>query len=91
MEEHIFTECNLLLPTRVTTPFTSGHRPETDTNRELTDDKATYFMSLIGILRWSVELGRIDIDTKVSKLFSFLATPREDHLDQALHIFTYLK
>ena len=48
-------------------------------------------MSLIGILRWSVELGRIDIDTEVSKLFSFLAAPREGYLDQALHIFAYLK
>ena len=48
-------------------------------------------MSLIGILRWSVELGRIDIDTEVSKLFSFLAAPREGYLDQALHIFACVK
>ena len=37
VEKHIFTEYNLLLPTRVTTPFTSGYRPEIDISRELTD------------------------------------------------------
>ena len=48
-------------------------------------------MSLIDIFRWSVELGRINIDTKVSKLSSFLAAPREWYLDQAVHIFVCLK
>lgn len=91
VEKHIFTEYDLVLPTRVTISFTSGYRPKIDTSRELTDDKATYVMYLIGILRWSVELGRIDIDTEVSKLSSFLAASREGHLDQALHIFDYLK
>ena len=38
-----------------------------------------------------MELGRIDIETEVSKLSSFLAVPREGHLSQALHIFVYLK
>ena len=79
------------LPTRVSTPCTSGYRPELDISRELTDSRAVYFMSLIGILRWAVELGRIDIETEVSKLSSFLAAPREGHLSQALHIFAYLK
>ena len=79
------------LPTRVSTPCTSGYRPELDVSRELTDSRAVYFMSLIGILRWAVELGRIDIETEVSKLSSFLAAPREGHLSQALHIFAYLK
>ena len=51
VEKHIFTEYNLVLPTRVTTHFTSGYRPERDSSRKLTDDKATHFMSLIGILR----------------------------------------
>jgi hypothetical protein len=38
-----------------------------------------------------VELGRIDIHVEVSMLASFLAQPREGHLDQCLHIFAYLK
>ena len=75
VEKHIFTEYDTKLPMRVTTPFTSGYRPELDTSRELTDERALYFMSLIGILRWAVELGRIDITTEVSELSSFLAAP----------------
>ena len=76
---------------RVTTPFTSGYRAELDTSRELTDERALYFMSLIGILRLAVELCRIDITTEVSELSSFLAAPRDGRLNQALHIFAYLK
>jgi hypothetical protein len=37
-----------------------------------------------------VELGRIDIVTKVSLLSSHLAYPREGHLETALHIMYYL-
>eukprot|EP00804_Cyclotella_cryptica_P011570 CCRYP_012075-RB/>CCRYP_012075-RB protein AED:0.46 eAED:0.46 QI:0/0/0/1/0/0/2/0/81 len=37
---------------------------------------ATYYMQLIGVLRWMCELGRIDICTKVSMLSSFAAMPR---------------
>ena len=38
-----------------------------------------------------VEIGRVDIATKVSLLSSYLAyPPREGHLDAALHIMSYL-
>ena len=91
IQSHICTDYNMKLPTRVSTPCTSGYRPELDISRELTDSRAVYLMSLIRILRWAVRLGRIDIETEVSKLSSFLAALREDHLSQALHIFAYLK
>ena len=52
---------------------------------------ATYYMQLIGILRWMCELGRIDICTEVSMLSSYSAMPREGHLEAALHVFSYLK
>ena len=38
-----------------------------------------------------MELGRIDIITEVSELSSFLAMPREGHLDAVFHIFNYLE
>ncbi len=41
-------------------------------------------------MRWMVELGRIDIATEVSMLSSYLALPREGHLETALHIMGYL-
>ena len=91
VKKHIFTEYDTKLPMRVITPFTSRYRPKLDTGRELTDERALYFMSLIGILRWAIELGHIDITTEVSKLSSFLAAPRDGHLNQSLHIFAFLK
>ncbi len=38
-----------------------------------------------------VELGHVDIATKISMLFSDLACPREGHLENALHVMGYLK
>jgi hypothetical protein len=37
-----------------------------------------------------VELGRIDIITEVSMLYTFLCMPREGHLDAVYHLFAYL-
>jgi hypothetical protein len=48
-------------------------------------------MSLVGILRWAAELGRIDIYIDVSLLSSHMCQPRVGHLEQVLHIFAYLK
>ena len=45
---------------------------------------------MIGILRWGVELGRIDIITEVALLSSFNTSPREGHLEAAYQIFEYL-
>jgi hypothetical protein len=68
-----------------------GYRPESDVTPLLEPDQASYFMSLIGILRWAVELGRINIYVDVALLSSFMAQPRIGHMNQVLHIFTYLK
>ena len=43
------------------------------------------------MLRWIVELGRIDVMTEVSMLSSHLANPRQRHLDEAIRVFRYLK
>jgi hypothetical protein len=48
-------------------------------------------MSLIVILRWAVELGRIDIYVDVALLSSYLCQPCVGHLEQVYHIFAYLK
>ena len=50
-----------------------------------------YYQELIGILRWATELGGVDILLEVSLLSQYQASPREGHLEQALHIFAYLK
>ncbi len=51
-----------------------------------------YYQELIGVLRWAIELGRVDIAMEVSMLSSHLAAlPREGHLQQVYHIFGVLK
>jgi len=59
--------------------------------RELDAKRATYYQGLIGVLRWIVELGRIDIHTPVALMSHYLACPRIGHLDQVTHLFAHLK
>ena len=73
------------------TPFAAGYRPELDFTDELNPDLANYYQSQIGVLRWMVELGRVDIITEVSELASQLALPREGHLEAVFRIYSYLK
>ena len=91
VERYVVTKSGKRLPTKVTTPMTQGYRPELDVSLELDSEQATYYQGLIGILRWACELGRIDILVDVTLLSSFLAAPRRGHLEQAFHVFGYLK
>jgi hypothetical protein len=84
-------ERGVKLTVKASAPIASGYRPELDVSPELDPDDASHYQSLIGILRWIVELGRIDICCEVSMLSSHLALPREGHLQQVYHIFAYLK
>ena len=79
------------LSKRASTPLPAGYVPELDVSRELNPVEANYYQSQIGILRWMVEIGRVDIITEVSVLSSHLALPREGHLEAVYHIFAYLR
>ena len=72
-------------------PFIPGYRPELDLSPELDSTQAQYYQSLIGVLQWMVEIGRIDMITEVSMMASHNAMPREGHLDNIFHMFAYLK
>jgi hypothetical protein len=72
------------------TPLPSGYKPELDITEELDDNMISRYRQLIGILRWAVELGRLDIYHEVSILSQFQASPREGHLEGAYHMFDYL-
>jgi hypothetical protein len=76
---------------RYSTPMSTNYRPELDFSPFLSDAASTYYIELIGILRWAVELGRIDIMIDVSMLSRYSMQPRMGHLDQVFHIFGYLK
>jgi hypothetical protein len=79
------------IPSRAETPTQTTYRPELDVGPELSAVESAYYQSLIGVLRWIVELARVDICLEVSMTSSHLALPREGHLAQVLHIFAYLK
>ena len=42
------------------------------------------------MLRWMIELGRINIITEVSLLSSHVALPREGHIDAAVHAMAHV-
>ena len=71
-------------------PYPASYRPEMDVTPPLDAEGTNRFQQLIGILRWSIELGRIDILTEVSCLSQHLAEPRDGHLIAVYKIFKYL-
>ena len=79
------------MPKKAPAPMSNEYRPEIDISPELNATDAAYYQSLIGILQWMVELGRVDITTEVSMLSSCLALPREGHLKQLFRMFSYLE
>lgn len=89
-ELHAAGDTRFRLPARANTPMQTAYRAELDVTPELDPKLAAYFQSLIGILRWMVELGRVDICLECSILSSHLALPREGHMEQVVHIFSYL-
>jgi hypothetical protein len=79
------------IPARADNPFPVDYDPSTDQSDLLDPDCSSFYQHLIGVMRWMVELGRIDIATEVFMLSSYLACPREGHLENALHIMGYLQ
>ena len=79
------------LKTKTSCVFPNGYKPEIDTTSLLEDEDASYYMQQIGVLRWMVELGRIDICTEVSMLAAFSVAPRHGHLAAVVHLYAYLK
>jgi hypothetical protein len=82
---------NKRLPSKIPTPLSSGYRPELDVSTLLNDEEAHYYLQLIGILQWAVELGRIDITFCVAIMSKYLVQPRVGHLNELYHLFRYLK
>jgi hypothetical protein len=61
VERFLDKEYGTKLPKRVSGPLPTNYRPETDVTPELEGEELSYYHSQIGVLRWIVELGRIDI------------------------------
>jgi hypothetical protein len=61
------------LPTRCTrTQMQGNYRPELDASAKLKIEGVRYYQELIGVLRWAVELGQIDLAMEVSMLSTHL-------------------
>ena len=90
VEAHLQKD-NRELKSKVSSPLPINYAPELDGTELCDDDEVSEYHSRIGILRWAVELGRIDICTEVSIMAAFAASPRIGHLEAVYHIFAYLK
>ena len=48
-------------PSKAKNPLLTNYRPEVDITAELDADLIPRYLQLIGMLRWAIELGRLDI------------------------------
>ena len=69
------------LPSKCGAPLTSGYKPELDVSQEIKAEGLQKYQELIGVLRWAVELGRVDILLEASLMSAHLALPRIGHLE----------
>lgn len=89
--EQRLKEKRLKLPGKALTPMENNYSPELDMSPELDSENITFYQEIIGMLRWAIEIGRVDINTEISLLSSFQAAPREGHLNQLLRVVAFLK
>jgi hypothetical protein len=82
---------NQELKLRASSVLPSNYRPELDGTDYCNEEESTYYQQQIGVLRWAVELGRIDITAEVSMLAAFTAAPRVGHFSALMHMFSYLE
>jgi Reverse transcriptase (RNA-dependent DNA polymerase) len=74
-----------------TGPLSTSYKPELDSTPLCSEEHASRFRQIIGILRWAVELGRLDIHFEVSMMSQYQAEPRVGHLEALYLIVHYLK
>ena len=72
-------------------PFYLQYDPLMDSSAELGPILLNYYQTQIGVLRWMVELGNIEIITEVFMLASQLVLTQEGHLEEVFKNFGYLK
>ena len=76
---------------RQSIPASPDNNHELDTLEFLDDHGHLYYQMLVGVLNWTVSIGRFDISHANSALARFASRPRKGHLDRALRVFGYLK
>ena len=88
---HGATNCGsrFKLSKKAENPFKMSCDPELDTSSELEPDAASYYLTA-SVIRWMIELGRIDIITKALILSSHVALLRKGHFNAAVYNMTYV-
>ena len=88
----LLDEVEFKVPTRGNHPFSNlKYRPELDVTDFCNERQIRVFQQILGMLRWLIELGRIDVLLETTLLASFLMSPRIGHLTQLANIVAYLK
>ena len=82
-------KCYILLK-REMNPFAMSYCQELDVSLILVPDKASYYKSLIGVMRWMVKIRCTDINYEVSLLSSHLTMPRQGHFEAMICSMGYL-
>ena len=54
-------------------PWNINYRPETDTSTEIPARRSSYYQSMIGVIWWITEFGRVDITMEKLAMDSMLA------------------
>jgi hypothetical protein len=89
MEQHLKQNTRRLYTANQ--PMHSDYVPELDITPLLNNEDTNFFQSQISILRWMVELGRLDIHIQVAMLSSYLVQPRQGHMEAIYYLYGYLK
>eukprot|EP00957_Ditylum_brightwellii_P203530 15335063-Ditylum_brightwellii.AAC.4 len=79
------------MPSKAETPTRASYRPELGITPVLSPFDSAYCQWLSGMLRWMVELGRINMCLEASLMSSHLDMPREGHMAEVLGIFAHIR
>ena len=71
--------------------FPLGYKPELYATEELGKKLESWYLQIIGICRWAVEIGRVDIFLEVSLLSQYQVGPMLGHLEVLYNVFANLK
>jgi Reverse transcriptase (RNA-dependent DNA polymerase) len=77
-------------PKEYTSPLEKSDHPENDTTDKLDQAGIKIYQSMIGSLQWVISLGQFDIQTATMTMSWFQTAPRKGHLEQLMHIYSYL-
>ena len=89
--EEDLTRSEKILTSKCVTPLSRNYAPWLENSPELMADVVQKYQELIGQLIWAVDIRRLDILLETSLLSRYTTMPQVGYLEQAFHIFGYLK